>query len=223
LPPVPADSPNDWTPERIYQQRRAAVVVIGTLHEDGGMTRGSGVILSSDGIVATAYHVLDKANATARGVMTADGDMHAVLEVVAASRADDVALLRIDGKDLPAAPLSAGDPVGAAVTVISHPGSAFYSLTEGYISRYWAATHFGRLSIKMSVTAEFADGSSGGPIFNDRGEVAGIVSSTDALSNQMVVRIAATSDAIRALIRPYGASLAVDASSEDASPGNAGT
>jgi len=189
-----------WTPEETYRRRKDSVVVIGTLYEDDATTRASGVILASNGIVATAYHVLDKPLATARGVMTSDGRMFAVVEVLAASRADDVALLRVDASDLHPAPLSVGDPVGADVTVISHPGHAFFTLTEGTISRYWAATHYGRLSIKMTVTAEFADGSSGAPIFNDRGAVTGLVSSTDAVGNQMVTRIASPAQAIHALL-----------------------
>jgi hypothetical protein len=53
----------------------------------------------------------------------------------------------------------------------------------------------------MSVTADFADGSSGGPIFNSRGAVTGLVSATDAFGDQMVRRSGAPADAIRRLVR----------------------
>jgi S1-C subfamily serine protease len=87
------------------------------------------------------------------------------------------------------------------VTVISHPSSNFFSLTQGCISRYWAATSYGELTVRMSVTADFADGSSGGPMFNSRGAVTGLVSGTDAFGDQMVRRSAAPADAIRRLVR----------------------
>jgi hypothetical protein len=53
----------------------------------------------------------------------------------------------------------------------------------------------------MSITADFADGSSGGPIFNSRGAITGLVSATDAFGDQMVRRSAAPADAIRRLVR----------------------
>jgi S1-C subfamily serine protease len=133
--------------------------------------------------------------------MTRNGKVYAVREVLAADKPGDVVLLKIDASNLAAAPVSYGDPEGTPVTVISHPSSNFFSLTQGFISRYWAATSYGELSVRMSVTADFADGSSGGPIFNSRGAVTGLVSATDAFGNQMVRRSAAPADAIRRLVR----------------------
>ena len=199
LPEPPSE---ELTPVEIYQQRRDSVVVIGTLLGDGSYTVASGVILDPAGIVATAYHVLDKPPPVlARGVMTRSGKVYAVREILAADKPGDVALLKIDASNLAAAPVSHGDPEGTPVTVISHPSSNFFSLTQGYISRYWAITSYGELSVRMSITADFADGSSGGPIFNSRGAVTGLVSATDAFGDQMVRRSGATADAIRRLAR----------------------
>jgi len=199
LPEPPAE---ELTPAEIYQQRRDAVVIIGTLFGAGNYTVASGVIVDPAGIVATAYHVIDKPPPVlARGVMTHSGKVYAVREILAADKPSDVALLRIDASNLAAAPVSHGDPEGAPVTVISHPSSNFFSLTQGCISRYWAATSYGELTVRMSVTADFADGSSGGPIFNSRGAVTGLVSATDAFGDQMVRRSAAPADAIRRLVR----------------------
>jgi S1-C subfamily serine protease len=200
--PLPEPPDEELTPAEIYQQRRDAVVIIGTLFGDGNYTVASGVIVDPAGIVATAYHVIDKPPPVlARGVMTHSGKVYAVREILAADKPSDVALLKIDASNLAAAPVSHGDPEGAPVTVISHPSSNFFSLTQGYISRYWAATSYGELTVRMSVTADFADGSSGGPIFNSRGAVTGVVSATDAFGDQMVRRSAAPADAIRRLVR----------------------
>lgn len=197
---LPAPETTVLTQGALYDHSRASVVVVGTLTRGGGTRQASGVILSSDGLVATAFHVLDRPDAVSRGIMTDDGRVFAIEEVVAASRSDDVALLRIAARNLQPAPLSKGDPVGSEVLVLAHPAGAYFTLTEGRISRYWAATHHGRVSIKMSVTADFADGASGGPIFNRSGAVTGLVSWTQALSNQMVIRNAVPVAAIQALL-----------------------
>ncbi|NLF70129.1 MAG: trypsin-like peptidase domain-containing protein [Candidatus Anammoximicrobium sp.] len=193
----------ELTPAEIYRRRVDSVVVIGTLFGDGGFTVASGVILNPGGVVATAYHVIDKPPpVVARGVLTRDGTMYPVREILAADKPGDVALLKIDASGLTAAPLSHGDPEGSPVTVISHPASNFFSLTQGWISRYWALTSYGGLSSRMSVTADFADGASGGPIFNSRGAVTGLVSATEAFGDQMVRRSGPPADVIRRLLRP---------------------
>lgn len=198
LPEPPADP---LTPAEIYQRYRDAVVVIGTLMSDGAYAVASGVVLDPAGIVATAYHVLDKPQpVVARGVMTRDGQVYAVQEILAADKPDDIAVLRIDARDLTAAPVSRGDTEGSAVTVISHPSSNFYSLTQGYISRYWAITAYAELSVRMSLTADFADGSSGAPVFNSCGAVTGLVSATDPFDYQMVRRTAAPAALLRRLL-----------------------
>lgn len=193
----------ELTPAEIYRRRRDSVVIIGTLRGDGGVAVATGVILDASGVVATAYHVIDKPPpVVARGVMTRSGEMYAVREILAADKPGDAVLLKIEASGLTAAPLSHGDPEGTPVTVIAHPSSNFYSLTHGYISRYWALTSHGELSSRMSVTADFADGASGGPIFNPCGAVTGLVSATDAFGYQMVRRSGATADVIRRLVRP---------------------
>jgi serine protease Do len=116
---------------------------------------------------------------------------------VAADAAGDAAVLRIDtgGRDLPFLALGPAPECGAAVTVISHPVGRFYCLTEGVVSRYHrqqlggpeagAAASPGSEPARaadavvwMSVTADYAVGSSGGPVFNAAGEVVGMVSRT---------------------------------------------
>ena len=73
-------------------------------------------------------------------------------------------------------------------------------LTQGAIARYASAIQYGDAALLMGVTAEFADGSSGAPVFNMQGEVTGIVSSTNSSSEQMVVRFAAPAVSLRMLL-----------------------
>ncbi|MCO6458483.1 MAG: trypsin-like peptidase domain-containing protein [Pirellulaceae bacterium] len=199
VPPAESASVGEgpFAPSEIFQRRQDAVVIIAHSLPGFGTTQATGVVLDPSGVIATAYHVLDKPTATSRAVVTRDGTGYPIVEVLAASKSDDVALLKIEAQNLAAAPLSDGDGEGSELTVIAHAGGAYYSLTHGHISRYWATTHHGQVSVKMSVTAAFADGASGGPLFNSRGQVTGIVSATTAIGQQMVTRIAAPVSAIQ--------------------------
>ena len=93
------------------------------------------------------------------------------------------------------------------VHVISHPDGMFYYYSKGMISLY--DTMKGKPRIQwMVISADYARGSSGAPVLNDSGEVVGMVASTVTIhyekrkltNPQMVVRLCAPVDAIRALI-----------------------
>jgi hypothetical protein len=195
----PADA--ELSPAQIYQRCRDSVVIIGTLDDKDDVTYAGGVILDASGVIATGYHVLDKPPShTARAVGTAGGEIYRVDEVLAASKAADVAVIRIGAQRLQAAPLSSGDAVGTPVTVISHPGNHLYSLTCGHITRYWSLISCAELTTSMLITAEFGDGASGGPVFNPQGAVTGLVSSTNQLKDQMVFRNCVPAWEIRRLL-----------------------
>jgi serine protease Do len=170
----------------------------------GGMA--SGWLLSADGLVVTNHHVFGREATHRFGVMTADGQVFAVTGVLAADEAGDAAIARIDtrGRRLPFLRLGVAPACGDEVAVISHPAGRFYSLTEGVVSRYHrqrqrpaadsaeaqsgdppgqeaappAAGKPVRPAVWMSVTADYAIGSSGGPVFNPAGDVVGMVSRT---------------------------------------------
>lgn len=193
--PVPAaETLCALSPERsLYDTVTPAIVVVGSVFKCDrckdwhlGQT-ASGWILSADGLVVTNHHVLDRPGGNHYGVMTSDGQVYAVTGVVAADPVGDAAVLRIDtrGRRLPS--LAVGQPAdcGDPVTIISHPKGRFYSLTTGVVSRYHrqrqpaAGPAAGRpAAVWMSVTADYAVGSSGGPVLNAAGEVVGMVSRT---------------------------------------------
>ncbi len=183
----------------IYRQKRQTVVVVGHLLPDGEVIHAAGVVVDPTGIIATAYHVVDKPTAVARTVMTFDGKAYAVQEILAADRINDVALLRVDAENLTAATLSSGDVEGSPLTIVSHPAAEFYSVTQGLLRRYQSSVTLGKQAVQMSVTADFTDGASGGPLFNARGEVAGIVSARRPGTAHELAKIAAPAAAIRAL------------------------
>ena len=175
-------------PSEIYQRALGSAVVVGTASHCKSKTckknhfsMASGVIIHSDGIVLTNYHVVISSGrkVLGMGIATQTGRTYLVDEVLAASKDDDVAILRLkDAKNLPAIPIYRDEPVGNPVTVVSHPTGQFYTLTQGYVSRY---AKKGKRRV-MNITADYAKGSSGGPVFNNRGDLIGLVASTNSIA-----------------------------------------
>jgi S1-C subfamily serine protease len=113
--------------------------------------------------------------------MTFDGSVHPVKSVVAANRADDLAVLRVPKDDLAPLGLGAEPEVGAPVHVVSHPAGRLYTFTTGIVSRYSSHRRQGSRFRLMSVTADFGHGSSGGPILDARGAVVGVARQTKSI------------------------------------------
>lgn len=199
---LPAPSNQSLTPAEIYRHYKSAVVVMAGLSKAGNVRVACGVIIAAAGIVVTNYHVLvDDTPATDLiGAMLADGRVVPVLEVLAADRASDVAIVRIAAEQLSPAALSPGEPVGAEVTIISHPDQRFYFLTTGYICRYARSVHAGDERAYVEVSAEFMPGSSGGPALAANGAVAGIVSTITQTTKGMVFKQCIPVQSIRRLI-----------------------
>jgi serine protease Do len=163
------------------------VLMMGSLYKCDKCTEwhiavASGFVISESGAAVTSYHVLDPAR-EALVAMAADGRVFPVREVLAASESDDLAIVQLEvrGPGLPSLGLGGDAPVGAGVRIISHPDNRFYTLTEGIISRRYTRQRAGRPAAAMAVTAEYAKGSSGAPVFDDRGNVVGIVCSTSSI------------------------------------------
>jgi S1-C subfamily serine protease len=174
------------TPAQLYERSEDGVLIIASLYNCGKCTRwhtnaASGFVIDSDGIAVTNYHVIENDRDSLLGAMTVDGRVLPIKEVLAADKAADVAVIRLDGKDLTALPVASNDPVGTPVIVISHPTQRFYTLTKGIISRYFTGGKHGQHAERMAITADYAKGSSGGPVINDRGAVTGVVSSTSSI------------------------------------------
>ncbi|MFM7182107.1 MAG: serine protease [Verrucomicrobiales bacterium] len=171
----------------VYEKCLPAVVAIGSVYKCGKCNDwhlgafATGWILSSDGLIVTNHHVLQKEDNNTLGVMTVDGSVFPLKEILAANEAGDAAVFRVDtlGKKLPYLRMAAEGKVGEEISIISHPKGRFYCLSEGVVSRFHSqAKSKNAKAIWMSVTADYAVGSSGGPVLNANGEVVGMVSST---------------------------------------------
>lgn len=176
---LPRPSRRKLTVEQIGERCRDGVVVIGAMYKCGKcdswhLDTGTGFVLTGSGAIATCYHVVDDVAHKAIVVMTSDGRIHPVKEVLAADETNDIAILRIAAKGLKPVPLSAHARVGSRVFVIGHPEQKFYSFAEGIVSRYFTGQEETGDATMMSITADFGLGSSGCPVFNERGAVVGM-------------------------------------------------
>lgn len=138
--------------------------------------------LRSDGLMVTNYHVLDNTKGEAWAVCSREGKIHEVVEVLAASKENDLVVFRVNGKGMKALRLGNAAEVGDEVRVISHPNRRLYMQTSGEVSRYFNAPNKVKAGpVRMAITADYAKGSSGGPVMNSKGEVVGIVASTNSI------------------------------------------
>lgn len=134
--------------------------------------------LSADGLMVTNHHVLEKAKGTVMGICNRKGKAWPITEVIAADPAQDIAIFRVEGKDFSPLPLAKPADIGTRVRVISHPDRMFYTQTFGEVARYHVGSRKKKKNINMMITADYAKGSSGGPVLNPDNEVIGMVSST---------------------------------------------
>lgn len=168
----------------IYRRAARASVLIGSAYKCDKCakwhnTLASGFAITADGVIATNHHVAAGATGEAMGVLTADGRFFPVVEVLATDKAHDVALLRVEAKDLPFLPLRDDAPAGTPIRCYSHPANTFGCLSEGVITRYFKTNEAERVgAIFMQTTADYARGSSGGPILDAFGNAVGMVAST---------------------------------------------
>jgi len=135
---------------------------------------GSGFIVSTDGEIVTNNHVIE--NADNITVKLADGRSFPAT-VVGADKLTDIALLRIDtGETLPAVTFGESDTLRPGDTVIAM-GSPFGlggTVTSGIVSAMSRDIHSGPYDDFIQTDAAINRGNSGGPLFDDQGDVVGV-------------------------------------------------
>jgi S1-C subfamily serine protease len=163
---------------------------------------GSGVLISEGGRVLTAAHVVESADRVR--IQFAGGDV-ASARVVSSDPAADVALLQVSHVPPGVVAASMGDSgqveVADQVFVVGAPYGISETLSVGYVSaRRSTRSAAGEPdSVELFQTdAAIAPGNSGGPMFNMRGEVIGIVSHIVSRSGGSEgIGFAVTSNAVR--------------------------
>lgn len=139
-----------------------------------GLSQGTGFLISDDGYILTNHHVV--ANATTVTVRLSDRREFQA-KVVGSDEQSDVALLKIEGRGLPAL-RTATQPVKAGqwVVAIGSPFGLESSVTAGIVSAVGRANPYANQQYVPFIQTDVAinRGNSGGPLLNTRGEVVGI-------------------------------------------------
>lgn len=143
---------------------------------------GSGFIISENGYIITNYHVIEYAYTGKQDVTVIlhDGTRYTA-SIVGVEESNDIAVLKIDAVNLSAAALGDSDSlrVGETVYAVGNPlGELEFSMSTGYVSALDRVIKAGESadSINMfQIDAAVNSGNSGGPVYNSRGEVIGVV------------------------------------------------
>ena len=204
----------------IAARAEAATLVLGEFSRDAKKKEvifnvAGGAFVIAPGVCLTSLHVAKDKTATGFCALTRDGRVFPVREVLAFEPVNDLAVLQLDlpeGVDLPTLPLAReAAPTGSPVFVMSHPDDRFFLLSTGYVARHTVWKTEAGVEAFMSITADFAKGSSGCPVLDEHGTVIGIVNNTESiyydddghrkqLDLQMVVKNATPSWAVLPLV-----------------------
>ncbi|MBT8329451.1 MAG: DegQ family serine endoprotease [Desulfofustis sp.] len=134
---------------------------------------GSGVIISEDGYILSNNHVVDGAKEVS--VTLANKNEYSA-EVIGLDPKTDLAVLKIEAKDLPKATLGNSESlkVGDWVVAIGNPFGLNHTVTSGIVSAKGRVIGAGPYDDFIQTDASINPGNSGGPLFNLQGEVVGI-------------------------------------------------
>jgi antitoxin component YwqK of YwqJK toxin-antitoxin module len=156
--------------------------------EDEYLGNGSGFLVSNDGYIATNYHVISDANEIFAVFDFEKTKVKLKAEVISTDEVNDIALLKVDlsgySMTLPYTIGGELQEVGSPIFSLGYP----YASVMGSEVKYTNGTISARTGIKgdvryYQVSAPIQPGNSGGPCFNEQGEVIGIV--TMGLNNEV--------------------------------------
>jgi serine protease Do len=134
--------------------------------------QGSGFFISSDGYIVTNYHVVE--GAIKVDAVTENGDTLRA-RIVGTDPDTDLALLKVEGKTFPFVPLGSSEvKPGDWVIAIGNPFGLGGTVTAGIVSARGRDIGMGAYDNFVQIDAPVNKGNSGGPAFNQSGEVIGV-------------------------------------------------
>lgn len=167
------------TVEELARRIRPSVVVVSHFGRDGKEDGvGAGFIISSNGLIATSLHVIGEARQVK--VKLADGAEHDVTGIHAWDRNLDLAIVRIEGRNLPALPLGDSDQLvqGTPVVAMGNPLGMQHSIVQGVVSARRDFEGVEMIQIAIPIEA----GNSGGPLVDMQGRAHGLLTLKSALT-----------------------------------------
>lgn len=136
---------------------------------------GSGVIISKDGYIVTNNHVIDQADEIK---VTLNDNREFKGRLIGTDSSTDLALIKIEGDDLPTIPIGDSDAlkVGEWVLAVGNPFNLTSTVTAGIVSAKarTLGVYNGGIESFIQTDAAINEGNSGGALVNAKGELVGI-------------------------------------------------
>ena len=163
------------TAQEVYRQVNPSVVRV-MVQVGSKASLGTGVIFTEDGYILTNYHVVEGGSDC---YIALDTGASYQASYVAGDPVNDLAVLKVDARDLPAAEFGDSEDleVGDTVYAIGNPlGSELWgTMTDGIVSAVDRnVTVDGRTMTLIQTNAALNSGNSGGPLINEYGQVVGL-------------------------------------------------
>ena len=161
--------------EKLAALVKPSIVVVESVDRvgrEGG--RGTGFVLRADGIIATNFHVIGEHREFK--IRMADGKFYEPQAILAVDRENDLALVKIDARDLPVLQLGDSDKIspGQSIFAVGNPLGYSHSVSRGVVAAIreleWGD---GRPLVQVAIPIE--PGSSGSPTFDLDGNVIAIL------------------------------------------------
>jgi serine protease Do len=168
---IPDLSPDD--PLYRFFKRFGEIPGGGRPEKHFAMSQGSGFIISADGYAVTNNHVVEHA---AEVEVTLDDGRSLPAKIVGTDKRTDLALLKInDGNNLPHVDWASAPPrVGDWVIAVGNPFGLGGTVTAGIVSARGRDIGAGPYDDFLQIDAPVNRGNSGGPAFDERGNVVGV-------------------------------------------------
>ena len=134
---------------------------------------GSGVIISADGYIVTNNHVVEGADQL---TVTLNDNREFSARIIGTDKSTDLALIKIDGKNLPTLPIGDSDKlkVGEWVLAVGNPFNLNSTVTAGIVSAKARMLGGNPIESFIQTDAAINQGNSGGALVNTQGELVGI-------------------------------------------------
>ncbi|WNS46424.1 serine protease [Paenibacillus sp. MMS20-IR301] len=197
-----AQTPVQYDAQSVYSYAEDAVFYVRAYREDGTLKdTGSGFLIRPDGTAVTAYHVVE--GAARLGCVLNDGS-EATCRILVLDEAADTAVLELPaaGKDKPYPYLSLRTgPVkqGAQVFAIGYPLKGTKIITEGIVNAPDVPIN-GRERVLISAT--LVNGMSGGPLIDQDGSAAGLLSGS--LRTMSGIHLAVDAEVLKRVVNRAG-------------------
>lgn len=184
---LPPPREKKLTGREIWQAARRSYMRIGWYHlctncDKWHLRLAGGYVVTADGVVATCDHVIrpDEKGMREGFLLAADDDGHVfpVTALLACNEAGDAALIRVKAEGLTPLPLNTDVAPGDGVWCYSEPMGRRGYFSQGIVNRFVVKSRSPKdgAPVAINVSADWAPGSSGAALLDDRGNAIGHVS-----------------------------------------------